>query len=54
MYCKTNTEVREHILCTDEIAACQWMDVEQVLQQPLYTDGIFNVMFQSVCPPQNN
>ena len=44
--------VPEPVAQEDEIAACQWMDVEQVLQQPLYTDGIFNVMLQSVCPPQ--
>ena len=31
----------------DEIAACQWMDVEEVLQQPLYSDGIFKVMMDS-------
>ena len=30
-----------------EIAACQWISLDKLLAQPLYSDGIFRVMIQS-------
>jgi ADP-ribose pyrophosphatase YjhB (NUDIX family) len=40
-------ELPEPVAQEDEIAECRWMDVAELLQQPLYEDGIFNVMINS-------